>query len=189
MNTPRTEPGEGLKIVILPVALIATVILWIVLSVIAFVATGIGFAASLLVGLIVVVLYWLSDLAHHLGHAGAARGTGYPMQAIKLGGIWGFMALSVYPPDEPSLPDSIHLRRALGGPFASLLVALLFGALALVLRGGPFLWAAILLFAINLLFAIQIVVPLGNLLDNDGNTLLRWWRGRHKARTESAQGE
>lgn len=178
MNAQSTEAPPRLRIIVLPSALITSIVFWIVFGALAFVATEGALLAAILIGLLVVILYWASELAHHLGHARAAQGTGYPMQAIKLGGIWGILALSCYPPNEPVLPDSVHLRRALGGPIASLIMALIFGAFALIARGGPFEWALILLFCENAIFAIQVVIPLGKLLDNDGNTLLRWWRGR-----------
>ena len=45
--------------------------------------------------------------------------------------LWGPLSSSIYPADEPPLPRSVHIRRALGGPLASLLLTLF--ALILVL--------------------------------------------------------
>lgn len=179
---------SGAEIIVLPVALLVSPVLWLLLSVIALVVLGMPLGTALLVGLIVMLLHWTSEVVHHIGHASAARRTGYPMQAIKLGGIQGYLALSSYPTDEPTLPDAIHVRRALGGPIASFLMAVVFGVIALLLR-GPFWWAAIFLFVENLIFAVQVFIPLGKLLDNDGNTLYRWWRGRGKAEANVAPGE
>lgn len=179
---------SGVEIIVLPVALIVSLVLWAVLSVIAFAALGMAPGLALLVGLVVMLLHWSSELVHHIGHANAARRTGYPMQSIKLGGIYGSLALSVYPSDEPELADAIHMRRALGGPIASFLPMVVFGALALFLR-GPLWWAAIFLFAENFIFTFQVFLPMGKLLDNDGNMLYRWLRGRGKAEVSVTPGE
>ncbi len=188
MKQLRSGSIAGVEIIVLPIALFVSLALWIVLSAIAIAALGMSFGLGVLLGLIVMLLHWLSELIHHIGHALAARRTGYPMQAIKIGGIYGFLALSSYPADEAALPDSIHMRRALGGPIASLFPTIIFGIGALLLR-GPLWWAAIFLFAENLIFTIQVLLPMGKLLDNDGNTLWRWWRGRGKVEVSAAPGE
>lgn len=189
MKNMHSGSIAGMEIIILPLALFVSLALWVVFGLVAFAVLGMGFGVAVLVGLVVTLLHWLSELVHHLGHALAARRTGYPMQSVQVGGIYGFLALSSYPPGEPTLPDSIHIRRAVGGPIASLCMTLIFGIIALFLR-GPFWWVAIFLCAENLIFTIQFFVPLGKLLDNDGNTLLRWWLGRGKAGVDAvAPGE
>lgn len=113
----------------------------------------------------------LSDLWHQLGHAAAARLTGYPMRGLR---FWTIMIASFYPPDEPPLPAKIHLRRALGGPIASALLTLLLGILARALKPSlarRTIWFLCLenLFA----FTLQAFVPLGF---NDGATIRKWTR-------------
>jgi hypothetical protein len=169
----------GVAVLIRPIAFFVTPLLWIIFSAIGFFALGMSLGVAILVGLIAVLLHWASEIAHHLGHAGAANRTGYPMQSIIIGGIQGYLTLSSYPANEPTLPDSIHVRRAIGGPIASLLMTILFGVFVYLIVGDLW-WVALLLFIENLLFTIQLFLPMGKLLDNDGNTFYRWLRGRGK---------
>ena len=95
---------------------------------------------------------------------------------------WWVLAASRYPRDEPELPAEIHIRRALGGPSFSFLLALVAGVIAYLLRtnGGLTWWLALFLFLDNLLiFTIGALLPLGF---TDGSTLLYWWpkRGENK---------
>lgn len=129
-------------------------------------------AAAILGGLFAVLLHWGSDIVHQLGHARAARVTGHPMIGIRL---WGVLSASVYPSDEGSLPASVHVRRALGGAPASLLLAVIAAGIALALRplGGVYWWVALYFFLDNLLvLGIGSLLPLGF---TDGSTLLHWW--------------
>jgi hypothetical protein len=120
-----------------------------------------------------VPLHWLADLWHHLGHAAAARQTGYPMQGIH---FWGILGTSLYPEDEPSLPAEVHIRRALGGPAASLVASLL-SALLWRLTRRPGAARDIGLFALvdnlNLCLGALLPVPMF-----DGGTLVTWWPRR-----------
>ena len=59
---------------------------------------NIPIGSALLGGVIVVILHWFSELVHQLGHAWAARRTGYPMIGIRCG-TFGVFATSLYPPD------------------------------------------------------------------------------------------
>jgi hypothetical protein len=96
------------------------------------------------------------------------------MIGIRLGTFW-LLSTSVYPSDEPSLPGAIHIRRALGGPLASLLLSVVAAIVAGVLLpvGGVLWWVGAFFFLENLLiFTLGSLVPLGF---NDGSTLLRWW--------------
>jgi hypothetical protein len=121
----------------------------------------------------VVGLHLVANLGHHFGHAWAAARTGYPMSGVLLG-KWGLLGTSLYPTSEPALPARIHIRRALGGPLASLGLSLIAGALVLVLPRETMLWWATLFFlADNLgVFFLGSLLPLGF---TDGSTLLHWW--------------
>ncbi|MGB1251407.1 MAG: hypothetical protein ACPG8W_12370 [Candidatus Promineifilaceae bacterium] len=129
-------------------------------------AIGGGFAAML--------LYWVADIIHNLSHAMAARQTGYPMHGIHFGFLAVF-GISVYPENEPKLSASIHMQRAAGGPVGSMLAALVFGAIALILRSGgglPWLLTAFFAWTHLLVFTIGALAPLGI---TDGSTLLHYW--------------
>lgn len=169
----------GVAVTARPIALPVTLLLWIVFSVIGFFLLNMSLGMAILAGLVAVLLHWASEIVHHLGHAGAAQRTGYPMHSIIIGGLQGYLTLSFYPPKEPALPDSIHIQRAVGGPIASLLLTILFG-IGVALLNGPVWWVVLLLFIENAIFTVQLFVPMGKLLDNDGNTFYRWWRGRSK---------
>src|SRR4051794_9141551 len=103
-------------------AIVGSALLWALLSGIA--AFGLGHSPTVAVagGLVAVLLHWASDIVHQLGHAQAARATGQPMIGIRL---WWVLSSSIYPPDEGPLPAFVHIRRALGGPIASLLLTLI----------------------------------------------------------------
>jgi hypothetical protein len=118
-------------------------------------------------------LHWSADLWHQLGHAAAARATGFPMRGIH---FWGLLSTSLYPEDEPPLPAEIHIQRALGGPAASLLAALVAAVLwRLARRPGPARDLARLALADHLLLGLGALLPLPF---TDGGTLLAWWPRR-----------
>ena len=124
-----------------------------------------------------VILHWVASFSHQLGHAWAARRTGYPMRGIHFGPL-GLLSASLYPRDEPDLPAAIHIRRALGGPIGSLFASLLAGVIALFLfqSGGTPWWVAMFFFLDNfLVFALGSLLPLGF---TDGSTLIEWWGKR-----------
>jgi hypothetical protein len=126
-------------------------------------------------GLFAVPLHRLGELWHQHGHARAARKTGHPMTGIRLFLIFGN---SLYPPDEPELPARTHIRRALGGMPASLLLAAITLPFVLWLRAGGGLAYALALFFFleNLLFfGLGALLPLGF---TDGITLLKYWGKR-----------
>lgn len=134
------------------------------------------FGTAVVGALLVVVVHWLSDRIHQLGHVTAARRTGYPATGVR---FWGVFSATEYPADEPPLPGAVHIRRALGGVPASLALAVVAGILALGLRSvaGPFEWVLTVAFLDNLLvLGFGALLPLGF---TDGSTLLRWWPERH----------
>jgi Zn-dependent protease len=152
-----------------------SLVLWVLLSLAALLLLDAPSGMAILGGLIAVALHWLSDVVHHLGHAWAARRTGYPMSGVR---FWGLLGTSLYPPDEPELPARLHIQRALGGPASSLLLALAAVIIAIILvpLSEMLWWLGAFLFLDNLLiFTLGALVPMGF---TDGSTLLKWWSKR-----------
>src|SRR5258705_5276255 len=182
MRTYELGSLFGLRVTLRAQAFVGTLVLWVLFAAIARFLLRLSVGEALLGGLLAVALHWLSEIVHHLGHAVAARRTGYPMRGIRFGFL-GVLSSSVYPRDEPALPAALHIQRALGGPLASLLIGLVAGALALALRpsGGLAWWLALFVCVENIVvFGLQVVVPLGF---NDPSTVLHWWRHRQRAAT------
>jgi hypothetical protein len=154
-------------------AVLGSVLLWIAFTAMGIVLFQSSLRFAIVAGFGLMLMHWLAVFLHQAGHAVAARQTGYPMVGIKL---WGVLSSSVYPADEPELPASVHIKRALGGPIASLIVAILAGFVATVLfqQGNRWWWVAFILFVDNLMvFTIGALLPLGF---TDGSTLLRNWK-------------
>jgi hypothetical protein len=169
----RYELGRlaGLRLTAGPSAIVGSAVLWVILGNIAL-WLGAAVGAAIAGGLAAVLLHWGSDIVHQLGHARAARATGHPMIGIRL---WWVLAASIYPRDEGPLQEAVHIRRALGGPIASLLLTLAAAVVALALRpaGGAPWWLAMFVFLDNLLvLTLGALLPLGF---TDGSTLLHWW--------------
>ena len=167
----------GLNLSAVPSAIVGLILLWIALGGIAIGLLRFSFGEAMGAGLLATVLHWLSDTLHQLGHAWVARQTGYPMIGIR---YWGVLSTSVYPADEKPLPAAIHLRRALGGPAASLIVVLVAAAIFLVVNSinasGMVWWIALFFFFENAAaFFAGSLMPLGF---TDGSTLLHWWGKR-----------
>jgi hypothetical protein len=123
-------------------------------------------------GLLGAALHFFSEFWHQLGHARAARQAGYPMHGIH---FWGALAASRYPHDEEELPPDIHIARALGGPQASLLLAMVAGIAALLARplGGLLAFITSFLALDNLLvFTLGALAPIP-FFETDGVTILR----------------
>jgi hypothetical protein len=162
----------SLRLTAAPSAIVGSLLLWGLLSGIATLGLGMSPLAAVMGGLVAVLLHWASDIVHQLGHARAARATGHPMIGIRL---WWVLSASIYPSDEGSLPAAVHIRRALGGPVASLLLTVIAGVIALAFRplGGVYWSVALFFFLDNLLvLTLGAFVPLGF---TDGSTLLHWW--------------
>ena len=180
METDRSRPLVtlgGLSITVGASAIISALGLWIALSLLGIFLLNFSVLEAFMVGLAAVALHWLSEFLHQLGHAAAARSTGYPMVGIH---FWGLLSSSRYPSDEPVLPMSVHARRALGGPTLSLFVTLFAVVPLLLLRQGTSAWwLAFFFFLDNLLvFTLGAFLPLGF---TDGSTLLNLYRNRSSA--------
>jgi hypothetical protein len=120
--------------------------------------------------LLIIVLHWFSVTFHNLGHHVAAISTGYPMIGIR---YWLILGTSLYPPDEPPLPKSIHVRRVMGGPVASAILGLVaVGISYLLMPTGGVIWYVFTFIAIDNLFLLSLgaFLPLGF---TDGSTLIK----------------
>lgn len=162
----------GLEISAKPSALAGFVGIWVVLGALGYFWLGLTAFESIVGGLVCAFLHFLSELFHQLGHAGAARRTGYPMRGIR---FWGVLSSSLYPKDEPPLSGKIHIRRALGGPAVSFVATVVAFLILLIAQnsGGLFFWIALWFFLDNLLvFFLGAFLPLGF---TDGSTILNWW--------------
>jgi hypothetical protein len=124
-----------------------------------------------LLGLAAALLHFGGELWHQFGHARAARRAGAPMTGVR---YWWVLGSSIYPTEEPEQPPAVHIRRALGGPFASLaLFAVLAGLLVAVAPGTPLFYLIAFACLENLfVFGLGSFLPLGF---TDGSTLLRYW--------------
>ena len=167
----------GLRLTAIPAALLGTIAVYaIAIGLMALVNIPVG--SALLGGVLIVILHWFSELIHQLGHAWAARRTGYPMIGVRFGALWVF-STSLYPPDEPALAARVHIRRALGGPiFSAWLSAVAFIALLLTSSSADALWSFVMWFFFleNLcVMTLQAFIPLGF---NDGGTIWHWLRQR-----------
>ncbi len=96
--------------------------------------------------------------------------------------LWLIFGASEYPADEPDLPASAHISRALGGPMISLVVSVVLAPIAWYVwsadvdpPGSTAAWLAIATFADSLIFSVGPFVPLGF---NDGSSILRAIRSR-----------
>ena len=168
---------DGLRLSVEPLFVAGTMILWLALSATAVAWLNFPFSQAIVGGLIAVFLYWLSEIIHHLGHAFAARKTGHPMTGIRFG-TYLFFSTSLYPENEEPLPAGTHIRRAMGGPIASLAFTFIAGAMAWMLQADKGIpgWLVRFVFLINLIvFTAGSFLPLGF---TDGSTLLKWWRKR-----------
>jgi hypothetical protein len=158
-------------------AVICSALLWGLFAGLAVFVWGLAPLPGLLGGLIALLLHWFSSVLHQGGHAVAARRTGYPMREIRL---LHLLSTSIYPRDEPDLPAEIHIRRALGGPTASLLASLVGFGLVWLVQSHELAYLLALFFAFEnlLVFGLGAFIPLGF---TDGSTLLEWWPQRGKS--------
>jgi hypothetical protein len=154
-------------------------LLWAIFSALGLKIFRLKPGASLAGGFLGAALHFLSELWHQNGHARAAEATGYPMDGVRL---WGVLGASVYPSEEPELPGEIHVRRALGGPQASAVLAIAGGLLALVTRpigGIAHMIATIFALENALIFTVGAFLPMP-FMETDGGTLRRYWRSHRK---------
>ncbi len=174
MKTLQTGKLFGLQLSVLPSALAGSLIVWIGFSLFTFYKVGLSLGQAIPMGFFAAFLHWTSELIHCLGHAYAAKRTGYPMTGIRFGNIILF-AQTQYPRDEPALPPSLHIRRALGGPIISGLLSIIL-YLLLPYWSKDWYWLGLFTFLENLfIYTLQVFLPLGF---NDGSTI--WTNLRKK---------
>lgn len=158
----------GLQMSFTSLLLVGVIGMWFGLSLAGFYFFGIAFREAILLGFVAMLSHYLLEWIHSLGHAIAAKWMGYPMIEIQFG-IYGIYAKTIYPENEPELPSSTHIIRALGGPIANFILAfILFGTLSL--WHGNWYWVGLFIFLDNLVYVVQVFIPLGF---NDASTILR----------------
>lgn len=142
---------------------------------------GFPFGEALLAGALATLMLVLSEWLHQMGHARAARATGYPMRGIRY--IFAGLSICEYPPDEPALPDAVHIRRALGGFWINVIIGGLLAPYAFFawVRGDVLGWvlaftAVLNFFVLGLGALLPIDIP--SVFTLDGGTLWRYWRKR-----------
>lgn len=170
MKTLSLGTLGGLKLNAEPSAQIFTGIVALILALLGNIVFGLSIIEAVLGAIVATALFWLSEFWHQYGHALAARMVGYPMLGVTF-----FLVLgrSLYPSDEPTLPPNIHIRRALGGPIASLILSVVMFILMRLTSGmsGAIPIIIQFLFYLNFfIYTLQVFVPLGF---NDGSTILR----------------
>lgn len=178
-RTIRLGNFLGLQWSLRPNFIIGFLFLWVVFSLIAYWVLG-DFTTAVWAGLICTDIHWLSDFLHQAGHALAAKSTGYPHKRWIIQHI---LLATIYPKDEPEIPNSYHWRRALGGIPVSLLLALIASYFVFINPPASPLWAFVAQFAFweNLLvFGLGALVPANTLLgigfDLDGDTIYKLWK-------------
>src|SRR5579863_1211432 len=109
-----------------------------------------------------------SMIAHQIGTIAAARSVGAPMRGVV---FTATLAYNTYP-QEPRLPATVHMVRALGGPAGNLLL----GIVALKLhRRHPRIRALAYLGWLNVMFTCAALTPVPT---RDGGAAIRAWRQR-----------
>lgn len=128
---------------------------------------------AVLGALIASVLDPIIILIHQLGHAWAAKRTGWPMIGIS---FWSLFSTCIYPSDEPELSASVHLRRAVGGPVASFLNGLIIGIPALWLLPRKGVARLLALFWVIDACVVRSLLALGPVSWSDGPPVRYWAR-------------
>lgn len=172
-DTYRLGSPGGVTVVVDSSALTATIVFWALVTAALLLIFGFEMYAAAVWAVAIVALHWAVLLVHHVGHAAAARLSGYPMQGLVLHGLLG---RDRYPLDEPELPARVHAQRALGGPIASLALGAALAALTWSLPPVNLPLRLALGFAAVeslLVLGVGVFVPLGF---TDGTTLLNLWR-------------
>ncbi|MGJ3239353.1 MAG: hypothetical protein ACFE0Q_11655 [Anaerolineae bacterium] len=162
-------------------AQLGVIIMLVICTALALYFTDLTLLDSLVAGVLATLIFWLSDLVHQYGHFFIAKRIGKPSTGLTL---WWVLGSTTYPRDEGRLTPQTHIKRASGGPIASVLFVLLWGSVALAF------WSVggMLQFLIGWALYVQIIVfTLGALtpitmggFNSDGAIILQSWRNLRK---------
>jgi Zn-dependent protease len=148
-------------------------------------APGIAPALAYGLGLLSALLLFGSILLHELGHAVVARRHGVEIEEIDLWLLGGVARMGGYP--RHALDE---LRFAIAGPAVTLVIAAVFGAVALALPGSAPNWLEALVVYQATVNAVILVFNLLPAFPLDGGRVTRallWWRrGDISSATETA---
>ena len=155
-------------------AFVGFTLLWILLAAGAWKFLAQPLLTAVFLGFGGAVLHFAGEVFHQLGHARAARRAGAPMTGVR---YWWVLGSSLYPENEAEQPPAVHIRRALGGPVASLWLAAILAGLLLAFRPGTpaFYLTAFACLENLLVFGLGSFLPLGF---TDGSTLIKYWKAR-----------
>ena len=125
----------------------------------------------------VIVLMFVTENIHQLGHAWAAKSVGYPMIGIR---HFSWFSGSIYPKDELPLPPMTHIKRALGGFWINILIGLALAPLAFYLwtLNGVAAFTVVATSVWNLfVLGLGALLPIDfNGFTVDGGTIVGYWK-------------
>lgn len=177
----------GLTVTISPLGVLSFILAVPLLAWVAARELFLPLGEALIAGLLSSAVMFASELLHHLGHARAARDTGYPMTGLH---FFSILAFSRYPADEPSLPPQVHIRRALGGFWPNLLLGLFLAPLSFFMwldggvRGWVMAYTAVFnVFVLGLGSLLPIDIP--GVFTVDGGTIWRNWKALQAQRRQA----
>jgi hypothetical protein len=160
-------------------AAVGSAILMICLCIAGIMLTNLAPLDILLLGIFGTLLHWFSELVHQYGHFFAAKRTGHPATGVVL---WWLLGTTKYPRNESTLPAKVHIQRALGGPIASAIFAVIVTIISFVwLRSfseaADFLavWMMLENWLIFTLGALFPPITIG-FFSNDGGTIWKYIR-------------
>jgi Zn-dependent protease len=136
---------------------------------------GLTLLAYVLLGVVTTILFFVSVLAHELGHSFLALRNKIPVKGITLFIFGGVAQIA----EEPKSPGA-EFRIAIAGPLVSFALAILFGVAYLLVQQVPYLAApSFYLMRINFILAVFNLIPGFPL---DGGRVLRafvWWLNKN----------
>ncbi len=98
----------GIEFSATPPAFVGSALLWLVLSILGSVFLTLTPLQAILGGFLALILHWSGEIFHQLGHAWAARRTGYPMT-----GIPGWVLLASWPWPYTRVTNQIYRRKSI----------------------------------------------------------------------------
>ncbi|MDX2379185.1 MAG: site-2 protease family protein [Acidimicrobiia bacterium] len=140
---------------------------WTILLIAALFGTNLAALLGVVAGVIAMVAFFLTILAHEFGHALVARRYGIETESIDLWALGGVARL-----DREAPTPGAEAWVALAGPIVSLLIGITAFSAGLVLGVGLIAWVGF----VNLFLAAFNMLPGAPL---DGGRVLRafrWWR-------------